>query len=97
MSSRRSRTGIAVLVGVPLGLTCGLLPPFEHATRPPFHFLRMISPLSWAPVAVALFGIGHQPVYFLIAIAAVWPITLNTIAGGAHDRAGLPRRGPSGS
>lgn len=73
--------GIAVLVGVPLGLTAGLLPLFEHATRPLFHFLRMISPLSWAPVAVALFGIGHQPVYFLIAIAAVWPITLNTIAG----------------
>lgn len=73
--------GIAVLVGIPLGLTAGLLPIFERATRPLFHFLRMISPLSWAPVAVALFGIGHQPVFFLIAIAAVWPITLNTIAG----------------
>lgn len=40
----------------------------------------MISPLSWAPVAVALFGIGHRPVFFLVA-AAVWPIVLNTAAG----------------
>ena len=36
---------------------------------------------DWAPVAIILFGIGSAPVYFLITIAAVWPIVLNTAAG----------------
>ncbi|MBE2998938.1 ABC transporter permease [Nocardiopsis sp. HNM0947] len=72
---------LAAAVGVPIGLVVGLVPVVERATRPLFHFLRMISPLSWAPVAIALFGIGHQPVYFLVAIAAVWPVILSTSSG----------------
>lgn len=72
---------VAAVVGVPLGLLVGSLPVFERATRPVFQFLRMISPLSWAPIAVAVFGIGHRPVAFLVAAAAVWPIVLNTAAG----------------
>lgn len=73
--------GIAAAVGVPVGLLVGVSPLLERATRPLFHFLRMISPLSWAPVAIALFGIGHQPVYFLVAVAAVWPVILSTASG----------------
>ena len=33
------------------------------------------------PLAVMLFGIGDAPIYFLLTIAAVWPIILNTAAG----------------
>ncbi|NGP06705.1 ABC transporter permease [Rhodococcus sp. 14C212] len=72
---------IAATVGIPVGLSIGLNPVVERATMPVMQFLRMISPLSWAPIAVALFGIGHQPVFFLIAAAAVWPIVINTAAG----------------
>ncbi|MFC8043292.1 ABC transporter permease [Nocardia sp. NPDC057353] len=72
---------IAVTVGVPLGLLLGLHAATEHAVAPVVQFLRMISPLSWAPIAVAVFGIGNQPVIFLVAAAAVWPIVLNTSAG----------------
>lgn len=72
---------VATVVGVPLGLLVGALPLFERATRPVFQFLRMISPLSWTPIAVAVFGIGHRPVVFLVAAAAVWPLVLNTAAG----------------
>ncbi|MBA4857597.1 ABC transporter permease [Nocardia farcinica] len=72
---------IAVTVGVPLGLLLGLHAATEQALAPVVQFLRMISPLSWAPIAVALFGIGNQPVVFLVAAAAVWPIVLDTAAG----------------
>jgi NitT/TauT family transport system permease protein len=41
----------------------------------------MISPLSWMPIAIMIFGIGDQPVYFLLCMGAVWPIILNTAAG----------------
>ncbi len=72
---------IAMVIGIPMGLLIGLSTRAEQAASPIVQFLRMISPLSWTPIAIALFGIGNQPVYFLIAAAAVWPIMLNTVAG----------------
>ena len=71
----------ALLVGVPLGLLVGSWRNLEAATTPAFQFLRMISPLSWMPIVVMLMGVGDQPIYFLLAFAAVWPIMLNTAAG----------------
>lgn len=71
----------ALLIGVPVGFMLGLSPKAEQTSSPAFQFLRMISPLSWMPVVVMLFGIGDAPIYFLLAFAAVWPIILNTAAG----------------
>jgi NitT/TauT family transport system permease protein len=72
---------IAAVLGTAVGVAVGSLPLLDQVTRPVFQFLRMISPLSWAPVAIGLFGIGHRPVYFLVAAAAIWPIVLNTTHG----------------
>lgn len=72
---------VAAVIGVPAGLLIGLNTTVERAATPLVQFLRMISPLSWTPIALAVFGIGNQPVIFLIAAAAVWPILLNTVAG----------------
>lgn len=73
--------GLALLIGVPVGLAIGLSRMTEAATTPAFQFLRMISPLSWMPIAVVVFGIGDAPIYFMLAFATVWPILLNTAAG----------------
>lgn len=72
---------LAAFLGVPLGLWLGLRRGAEAVAGPLVQFLRMISPLSWAPVAVAVFGIGSEPVIFLVAAAAIWPIMLSTSAG----------------
>lgn len=72
---------VAIVIGIPAGLLLGLNGTAERAGAPIVQFVRMISPLSWAPIAVAVFGIGNQPVIFLIAIAAVWPVLINTVAG----------------
>jgi NitT/TauT family transport system permease protein len=72
---------VAAVIGIPAGLLIGLNTTVERAAAPLVQFLRMISPLSWTPIALAVFGIGNQPVIFLIAAAAVWPILLNTVAG----------------
>lgn len=82
-SLRRVLVGLAaaLAVGVPLGLLIGASRLAEAATTPAFQFLRMISPLSWMPIAVMIFGVGDAPIYFLLAFAAVWPILLNTAAG----------------
>jgi NitT/TauT family transport system permease protein len=45
---------LALVVGVPVGLLVGASKLAEAATTPAFQFLRMISPLSWMPVAVML-------------------------------------------
>lgn len=75
--------GFAVTVGVPIGLLVGVSRHADRATSVVFQFVRMISPLSWMPIAIMLFGIGDAPVYFLLTVAAVWPILLNTSAGVA--------------
>ncbi|MGN7870726.1 ABC transporter permease [Paracoccus sp. 22332] len=82
-SLRRVLVGLAaaLAVGVPLGLLIGASRLAEAAATPALQFLRMISPLSWMPIAVMVFGVGDAPIYFLLAFAAVWPILLNTAAG----------------
>lgn len=73
--------GLALLIGVPIGLAVGSYSRVNTATSPAFQFLRMISPLSWMPIAVMVFGVGDRPIYFMLAFAAVWPIMLNTAEG----------------
>ena len=83
VSLRRVLIGLAfaLLIGVPVGLAVGSYGRLNTATSPAFQFLRMISPLSWMPIAVMVFGVGDQPIYFMLAFAAVWPILLNTAEG----------------
>jgi len=73
--------GLALLIGIPVGLAIGSSRALENSTSSAFQFLRMISPLSWMPIAVMIFGIGDAPIYFLLTFAAVWPVILNTAAG----------------
>lgn len=74
---------LALLMGVPLGVAVGLSDWFHKLTGTLFQFLRMVSPLSWMPLAVMALGVGEAPVVFLLTFAAVWPIMLNTAAGVA--------------
>jgi len=75
---------IAIAVGVPLGIAVAMSKTFARGSTPLFQLLRMVSPLSWMPIAVMVLGVGDAPVYFLLAFAAVWPIMLNTVAGVAQ-------------
>ena len=85
VSLKRVAVGLlcAIAVGVPLGIVVALYTPFARATTPLFQLLRMVSPLSWMPLAVMALGVGDAPVYFLLAFAAPWPLLLNKVAGGA--------------
>ena len=71
--------GVAMVLALPLGLVLGLKRRLELTTSAVFQFVRMISPLSWMPIAVMVFGVGDLPVFFLLAVAAVWPILLTTV------------------
>ncbi|MRW86577.1 ABC transporter permease subunit [Pseudoduganella sp. FT26W] len=86
LSLRRVGYGLlaAALIGIPLGVLVGSSKRFAAAAMPLFQLLRMVSPLSWMPLAVMTLGVGDAPVYFLLAFAAVWPILLNTATGVAR-------------
>lgn len=73
--------GIAALIGVPAGLLVGRSQWLDRASSAVIQFIRMISPISWMPIAVMVLGIGDSPIYFLLAVSAVWPILLNTAEG----------------
>ena len=72
---------LAAVVGVPFGLFIGSWFPAQ----------KLIAPLVWALYAMPLiairpmtpfwFGLGNGPIIFLVFLAALLPITLNTAAG----------------
>lgn len=73
--------GWALVLGAPVGLAIGLSTYLEAATRVPFQLLRMVSPLSWMPIAVLTFPTWNGAIVFLIAAAAIWPIIFATASG----------------
>ncbi|MCI4666329.1 MAG: ABC transporter permease [Neomegalonema sp.] len=72
---------VAMAIGVPIGILIGRSPAIREVTNIPFQFLRMISPLSWMPIAVMAFATWDGAIIFLIAVAAIWPILFSTAAG----------------
>ena len=72
--------GLAVLVGVPLGLILGWFKPAFQALNPMIQILRPISPIAWIPVAILWFGIDDRAPVFLIFLASVFPITVSSMA-----------------
>jgi NitT/TauT family transport system permease protein len=72
---------IAIVIGVPIGILIGRSKRFRELSNSPFQLMRMISPLSWEPIAVIVFAGWDQAIVFLIAVASVWPVMFSTAAG----------------
>ena len=79
------RIGVGLLwaigIGLPLGIIIGSSKLMRATTNIPFQFLRMISPLAWMPIAVLAFATWDAAIIFLVAVAAVWPVTFATANG----------------
>ncbi len=72
---------LAALLGLPVGIIFGLSRAFREASNLPFQFLRMISPLSWEPIAVLAFATWDQAIIFLITMASIWSVVYATANG----------------
>jgi NitT/TauT family transport system permease protein len=72
--------GLAVAVGVPLGLLLGWFERAFLALNPLIQVLRPISPIAWIPLAILWFGVTDRAPIFLIFLASVFPITVATVA-----------------
>jgi ABC-type nitrate/sulfonate/bicarbonate transport system permease component len=72
---------LACGVGVPLGLTMGAWPAWRRQVSVVVEVLRPIPPFAWIPIGLLWFGVGDTQSVFVIFIASVFPIVLNTVFG----------------
>ena len=72
---------LAVLFAVPLGLWMGWVRGAFVTLNPLFQMLRPISPIAWIPLAILWFGVGNVSPVFLIFMAAVFPMIVQTVEG----------------
>jgi sulfonate transport system permease protein len=73
--------GLAVAVGIPLGVVSGRLAVANRILSTTVNALRAVPGISWLPLAMVWFGIGTKTTVFLMALAAFFPVYLNTEAG----------------
>ncbi|MBX9647135.1 MAG: ABC transporter permease [Xanthobacteraceae bacterium] len=77
--------GFAIAAGlaVPLALLLAYSRILRGLVMPLIAFIRPIPPIAWIPLAILWMGLGDPPSYFITAIAAFFPIFLNSFAGGS--------------
>jgi ABC-type nitrate/sulfonate/bicarbonate transport system permease component len=73
--------GLAVLIGVPLGLLMGTISLFFRLLEPLTEFIRPIPSSAYIPVAILFLGIGDEMKIFVIFLACLFPVLLNTFGG----------------
>ncbi len=73
--------GLAVAVAVPLGVLMGRSKLLFRMLEPTINVVRPIPVTAWAPLTLLIIGFGDRSTVFLVFIAAVFPILLNTISG----------------
>lgn len=73
--------GLAVVVGVALGVLFGRVELLRRAFDPLVQFGRSLPGTALVPIAVVLLGIGNLTKVVIIAFVCVFPILLNTIDG----------------
>jgi sulfonate transport system permease protein len=83
----------AILCGLPLGVLSGRLAVVHGLLNTFINGLRAVPGITWLPLAMVWFGIGMKTTVFLVALAAFFPIYLNTAAGTRQISARLLQAG----
>ncbi|MDR7536325.1 MAG: ABC transporter permease [Armatimonadota bacterium] len=73
--------GVAVVLGVPLGIAMSRLPRFGRAVEPLFSFGYPVPRIALYPIFIFLFGIGHLSKVVLIVLECLYPIAVHTYYG----------------
>jgi NitT/TauT family transport system permease protein len=83
VSLQRSLTGfgIALGVGIPLGLLIGWYPLAAELLSPLMAIFLNTAAIALLPVFTLILGIGETSKISIIVYASVWPVLYNTISG----------------
>ncbi len=79
----RVLTGFAIAsgAGLILGFLTGRIGWARRMLEPLIHAVRTVPGIGWLPIAMVWFGVGEATTVFLIALAAFFPIYINTAHG----------------
>lgn len=73
--------GLAVLLGLPLGLLMGWNRTCEEIVAPIFEVLRPIPPIAWIPIAILWLGVAEGSKIFICFVGAFVIMILNSYTG----------------
>lgn len=73
--------GLAVVVGIPLGIVTGVSRRTQILLSPTIELFRYISPIALFPLFILIFGIGLSSKVVMIFWVAWAPILINTTQG----------------
>ena len=76
-----SGLGLAVVIGIPLGLLMGWYKMFDRFMRPVFEILRPIPPVAWIPLTILWVGVGLGAKAVIIFFSAFVPCVINSYTG----------------
>ena len=83
---------LASVVGISLGVICGMNKRIYNFLNPLIEIFRPIPPIAWVPLAILWLGLGDKPAFFLVFLGAFFPIFTGTYSGitsldGIYQRA----------
>ena len=78
---------IASVVGIALGVVMSTVPLLRRQLGWIVGVLRPIPPIAWIPLAILWFGIGDHPAFFIVFVAAFFPIFTGTYLSIGEVRA----------
>lgn len=80
--------GLAIVVGLPLGLLMAIHRAIEWVFRPIVGLLMPVPALAWTPLLMVVMGLGNRTTITVAFLSAVIPIAYTAFAGvrsvGAH-------------
>ena len=76
--------GLAVAIGIPLGLLMGWYRFLDRVVTPLFDALRFVAPIAWVPFAALWFGTGIGGPVLIIFSGAFPPCVINAYRGARY-------------
>jgi len=76
--------GLAVAIGVPLGLLMATSKVVDRIVTPLFESIRFVAPIAWIPFAALWFGTGMGGPVLIIFMGAFPPVLINTYRGSKY-------------
>lgn len=73
--------GLAILIGLPLGILMGWYRPIRYALDPFMSFFYSVPRIALAPLLIIWLGIGIWSKVAVIFLGAFFPIAINAMAG----------------
>ncbi|MCL4104615.1 UNVERIFIED_CONTAM: hypothetical protein GTU68_004569 [Idotea baltica] len=73
----------ATLLGVPVGILCGVSKKMNIALNPIIQLFKPVSPLAWFPISTSIWQRALFTSAGVVTLCSIWPTLINTAVGVA--------------